>query len=137
MTILLYRFTKLPNGHQPTMSKWHQQNIDQNQCYRQNKRWATIKLAQRGLKINESKTEEYTIKKVLIWKNCGNLWRDCKLLLGSLLDTQNDIKKRKVLAINAAYKLKHLFLNKDVTISVKTKFFKSYITLIFLYNSEL
>ena len=41
-----------------------------------------VKLAQRGLKINESKTEEYTIKRA----NCDNRWRDCKLL-GSLLDT--------------------------------------------------
>ena len=91
-----------------------------------------VKLAQRGLKINDSKTEEHTIKRA----NCDNLWRDCKLL-GSLLDTQNDIKRRKVLAINAANKLKLLFLNKDVTVSVKTKLFKSYITPIFLYNSEL
>ena len=91
-----------------------------------------VKLAQRGLKINESKTKEYTIKR----GNCDNRWRDSKLL-GSLLDTQNDIKRRKVLAINAANKLKHLFLNKDVTINVKTKLFKSYITPKFLYNSEL
>ena len=106
---LSYRFTKLPNRHRPT-----------------------IKLAQRGLKINESKTEDYTIKRA----NCDNCWRDCKLL-GSLLDTQNDIKRRKVLAIKAANKLKRLFLNKDVTISVKTTLFKSYITPIFLYSSEL
>ena len=73
-----------------------------------------VKLAQQGLKINESKTEEYTIKRA----NCDNRWRDCKLL-DSLLDTQNDIKRKKVLPINAANKLKHLFLNKDVAISVK------------------
>ena len=66
---------------------------------------------------------------------CKRQW-DCKLL-GSLLDgTQNDIKRRKVLAINAANKLKHLFLNKNVTIDVKTELFKTYITPIFLYNSE-
>ena len=63
-----------------------------------------VKLAQRGLKINESKTEEYTIKSA----NCNKRWRDCKLL-GSLLDTQNDIKGRKLLAINAANNLKYLF----------------------------
>ena len=91
-----------------------------------------VKLAQRGLKVNESETEERTIKRA----NCSNRWRDCKLL-GSLLGTQNDIKRRKVLAINVANKLKHLFLNKDVTINMKTKLFKSYITPIFLYNSEL
>ena len=90
------------------------------------------KLVQRGLKINESKTVEYTIKRA----NCDNRWRDCKLL-GSLLDTQKNIKRRKVLAINAANKLKHLFLIKDVTMSVKTTLFRSYITPIFLYNSEL
>ena len=41
-----------------------------------------VKLAQRRLKINESKAEEYSIKRA----NCDNRWRDCKLL-GSLLDT--------------------------------------------------
>ena len=91
-----------------------------------------VKLAPRGLKINESKTEEYTIKSA----NCDNRWGDCKLF-DSLLDTQNDIKRKKVLAINAANKLKHQFLNKGVTISAKTKLFKSYITPIFLYNSKL
>ena len=91
-----------------------------------------VKLAQRGLKINESKTEEHTIKRA----NCDSRWRDCKLF-GSLLDTQNDIKRRKLLAINAANKLKHLFLNKDVIISVKTTLFKSYVTPMFLYNFEL
>ena len=75
-----------------------------------------IKLAQRGLKINESKTEEYIIKRA----KCDNRWGDCKLL-GSLLETENNIKRRKVLAINSANKLKHLLLNKDVTVSVKTK----------------
>ena len=90
------------------------------------------KLAQQGLKINESRTEDYTIKRA----NCDNRWRDCKLL-DSLLDTQNDMKRRKVLAINAKNKLNHLFLNKYVTINVKTKLFKSYITPIFLYNSGL
>ena len=90
-----------------------------------------VKLAQRGLKINESKTEEYIIKRA----NCDNRRRNCKLI-GSLLDIQDDIKRRNVFAINTGKKLKHLFLNKDVNISVKTKLFKSYITPIFLYSSE-
>ena len=46
------------------------------------------KLAQRKLKINEWKTEEYTVKRA----NCDNRVRDCKLLC-SLPDTQNDIKR--------------------------------------------
>ena len=91
-----------------------------------------VKLAQRGSKINESKTDEYIIKRA----NSDNRWRDCKLL-GSLLDTQNDIKRRKVLAINAGNTLKHLLINKNVTISVKTKLFKSNITPTFSYNSKL
>lgn len=57
--------------------------------------------------------------------------------LDSLLNTQNDIKRREVLAIIAADKLKHLFLNKDVTSSVKTKLSRSFITPIFLYSSKL
>ena len=61
--------------------------------------------------------------------------RGCRLL-GSLLDAQNDIKRRKVLAINAPNKLKHLFLNKSVIISVKIKLFKTYITPIFYIISS-
>ena len=91
-----------------------------------------VELTQQGSKINEPTTEEYTIKRT----NCGNCWRECKLLT-SLLYTQNDIKRRKILAINAANKLKYLFLNKDVSLSIKTKLFKSYITPIFLYYSTL
>ena len=69
----------------------------------------------------KTKTEEYTIKRV----NCNNLWKDCKLL-GSSLEIQNDFKRRKGLAINAANKLKHLFLKKDITINVKTVQIKFY-----------
>ena len=50
-----------------------------------------VKLAKWGLKINELKTEEDTIKRV----NNDNRRRDCKLF-DYLLDTQNDIKRRKV-----------------------------------------
>ena len=57
--------------------------------------------------------------------------------LDSLLNTQNDIKRREVLAIIEADKLKHLFLNKDVTFSVKAKLSRSFITPMFLYSSEL
>ena len=36
-----------------------------------------LKLAPRGLKIDKTKTGEYTIKRT----NCDNRWRDCKLLV--------------------------------------------------------
>ena len=35
----------------------------------------TVKRSQRGLKLNESRTEQYTTKRA----NCGNRWRDCKI----------------------------------------------------------
>ena len=46
----------------------------------------TGKLDQQGLKIKETMTEEYTIKRA----NSDNLWRKCKLH-ASLLDTHKDI----------------------------------------------
>ena len=33
-----------------------------------------VKRSQRGFKLNESKTEQYTQR-----ANCGNRWRDCKI----------------------------------------------------------
>ena len=55
------------------------------------------KLDLSGLKIN-NKTERYTIDK------SNNEWKKCKLL-GSFLDTCEEVKRRKVLATNAARKL--------------------------------
>ena len=52
-----------------------------------------IKLAQPGLKINETKTEENTIKRA----NCDNHWGDCKLLGSLLLDTQMSLKEEMFL----------------------------------------
>ena len=51
-----------------------------------------VKLAQRGLKINELKTEKYTNKRA----NCENHWRDCKLL-GSLWIQKITLKEEKYL----------------------------------------
>ena len=50
---------------------------------------ALPKLKKRGLKINKTKTEEYTVT-----KNGPEEWKKCKIL-GSLLDTNKDIKRRK------------------------------------------
>ena len=47
-----------------------------------------IKLAKRDLTINEKKAENYIISR----QNCDNVWKECKLL-GSLLDTELDIKR--------------------------------------------
>ena len=60
----------------------------------------------------------------------------CKYL-GSILDTENDIKRRKTLALVAFNSLKHIFESRRATLEVKIRLFNSHIQSIFLYNSEL
>ena len=90
-----------------------------------------IKLAKRDLTINETKTENYIISR----QNCDNTWKKCKLL-GSLLDTELDIKRRKGLAVDAAKKLQYIFRNKKLSIRTKMRTFDIYVGSIFQYNSE-
>ena len=87
-------------------------------------------LEKRNLTINETKTEEYAIT-----RNGGDSWKKCRLL-GSLLDTQNDIKRRKSLAIRSINKMTNIFYGK-LSISIKLRTFDCYVRSIFLYNSEL
>ena len=87
-------------------------------------------LLNRNLKINESKTEQYTIK-----RKGETDWKKCKLL-GSLLDTNSDIQRRKSLAIGAANSM-HTIFNRKMSLLVKIRAFKCYVESIFLYNSEL
>ena len=54
------------------------------------KEYLPIKLAERNLIINKTKTEEYEMSRT----NLKPSWKNCKLL-GSLLDTANDMKHRK------------------------------------------
>ena len=89
------------------------------------------KLKNRNLVINAEKTEEYKIS----GKNCDDLWKKCKFL-GTMLDTQCDIKRRKGLAIDALKKLKYIFNNKKISIITKTRTLNAYILPIFLYNCE-
>ena len=88
------------------------------------------KLHNRNLHINVDKTEEYTVNKNT------NEWRKCKLL-GSILDTDGDIKRRKGLAINALNKIKYILNNNKLTLKTKSQAFNTYVGSIFLYNSEL
>ncbi|KAK4308135.1 hypothetical protein Pmani_020165 [Petrolisthes manimaculis] len=60
---------------------------------------AIHQLEQRGLQVNQAKTEEY-----IITRRGDDKWRKCKVL-GSLLDTNEDIKRRKSLTMNAMRKL--------------------------------
>ncbi len=60
----------------------------------------------------------------------------CKYL-GSKLDTENDINRRKTLALVAFNNLKHIFESRRATLEVKIRLFRSHIQSIFLYNSDL
>ena len=75
--------------------------------------------------------EEYTIT-----KNGPEDWKKCKIL-GSLLDTNEDIKRRKQLANNAMRKLQHIFKNNRLNIKTKVRIFSACVKSIFLYNLEL
>ena len=62
--------------------------------------------------------------------------KKCKLL-GSILDTGNNVTRRKILVINAMRKLSYIFNSTRISIQMKTRTFQTYIAPIFLYNSEL
>ena len=57
--------------------------------------------------------------------------------LGSMLDTGEDIKRTKILAIKAAKQLKIIFNNKKLTSETKMKAFRAYVEPVFLYNCEI
>ena len=58
----------------------------------------------------------------------------CKLL-GTLLDTEEDVKWRKVLAMNVVNSMKEIFFG-DISIDVKVRSFNCYVSSVFLYNCE-
>ena len=90
----------------------------------------TERLKPRGLIINQSKTEEYVIV-----RDGDDKWRKCKLL-GSLLGTEEDIARRKGLAIAAIRQKSDIFYSR-LDIPMKMRAFNCYVASIFLYNSEL
>ena len=89
-----------------------------------------IKLKSRNLIMNTEKTEECTVNRN------SNDWKKCKML-DTILETGNDIKRRKGLAIDAINKIKHILNNKKLTLKMKSRAFEAYISSIFLYISEL
>ena len=52
-----------------------------------------------------------------------------------LLDTEEDVKGRKVLAMNAVNSMKEIFFG-DISIEVKVHSLNCYVSSIFLYNCE-
>ena len=63
-------------------------------------------LKEQNLQINETKPEEFVIK-----RGGEETWKDCKYL-GSFLDTDKDINRRKILGTNTYNQLKYIFDNK-------------------------
>ena len=75
------------------------------------------------------KTEEFTIK-----RNGEETWKKCKVL-ETLLDTEEDVKRRKILAVNVVNSMKEIFFG-DISIVVKVRSFNCYVNSIFLYKCE-
>ncbi len=116
------------------------------------------RLKEYHLKYNESKTENHavpprTITKQpnpntnkILWSELDWIlpetytepatWKKCKLL-GSRLDHEEDIKCRKAQTYATMKKLSDIFTSKHLSIKTKMKQFQTYISTIFLYNSEL
>ena len=97
----------------------------------QKEKYIPPKLKKRNLMVNGDKTERYSIK-----RKGSEEWKECKYL-GSLLDTEKDIARRKKLANAAFSKLRSIFKSKTVSTEVKCRLFEAYITSIFLYNCEI
>ena len=74
-----------------------------------------------GLHINESKTERYHIQ-----RGGKDAWKKCKYL-GSLLDTEEDIKRRKELTINSCKTFEFIFSSRYVSEKVKIRVLTKYI----------
>jgi hypothetical protein len=119
--------------------------LDINQQYADDISWVTTaqhkidhiketipeQLKKYNLHVNEKKTEEYKVS-----RNTDDSWKTCKYL-GSLLDTEKDINRRKGCAITSYNKLNKIFKNKRVSTEKKVRTFNVYVSSIFLYNSEL
>ena len=89
-----------------------------------------VKLANRNLNVNKTKTEKYKIDGI------EESWKKCKYL-GSYLDTTADFIRRKQLS-NAAYSTYKITLeSKKLKLKTRIRLFQAYVESIFLYNSEL
>ena len=81
-----------------------------------------------GLGVNSEKTEKFSIK-----HDGDDTWKNT-ILLGSKLDTECDISRRKGLASAAWSKYTKLLTNKTLPLLLRTRYFDAFITSIFLYQ---
>ena len=88
-------------------------------------------MKEKNLQTNAGKTEQHEVE-----RNGSNSRKKCKYQ-GSLLDTEHDIARRKILATTAYNQLKQIFESKKVQIPTKVRLLKSQVESISLYNSEL
>ena len=89
-------------------------------------------LKENNLYVNPTKTEKYTISRT----SNGSWKKKCKLL-GSLLDSDKDIKRRKGLAIDSFKTLENIFKSRHIGEVIRLRIFKAYVESIFVYNSEI
>ena len=61
---------------------------------------------------------------------------DALPILGTMLDTSEDIKRRKRLAREAMDKIKYISRDRRLDIDIKMRAFNAYTSSVFLYNSE-
>ena len=116
-----------------------------------------MKLDTYNLSCNNDKTERYDVprprpleinKEKLCWSDLDWIipihipennktpnWEKCKLL-GSLLETENDIQRRKGLLIDSMNQTTAIFKSKHISNTLKIKTFNMYNAVVFLYNSE-
>ena len=92
---------------------------------------ATEKLAERNLKINNTKTEKFSIS-----RNGDDSWLKCKYV-GSLLGTNEDINRRIGITNSAFNTLSNIFNSRNLGQNIKLRIFDALIKSIFLYNCEL
>ncbi len=76
------------------------------------------------------------LKKHEVEKNGDTTWMIWKYL-GSMLDNEHSLKRKKPHTLVAFTSLKHMFESRKATLEVKIRTFRSHIQSIFLYNSQL
>ena len=83
-------------------------------------------LKSRNLFVNEAKTEKFNIKRL-----GSENWKKCKYV-GSLLNTEDDIKRRIGLTCGAYNNLKTIFQSKKINVNLKIRIFKALLESVFL-----
>ena len=89
------------------------------------KKTLPLKLSSCDLIMSKGKTEEFTIK-----RNGEKTWKISKLW-GTLLDTEENVERRKVFAINVVNSMKEIFF-RDISIEVKVRSVNCYVSSVFL-----